>query len=270
MKKSHIVLLVVFLVIVLDQWLKIYIKTNFFLEDNIAIFGLEWARLHFTENEGMAFGITMAGEYGKLFLTLFRIIAVGFLGHFIYRLIQSNESTGLLISFTLILAGALGNVIDCVSYGVIFSESVRDFHGNGQLATFMPEAGGYAPLMYGKVVDMLYFPMVNTILPEWVPFWGGERFQFFQFIFNIADAAITTGVISILFFHRSFFKTESEEENKTEGSNDKVSSTVEATVGTVVAPLIHSNPEEAATTEEVTVEEAKSETQKQQDLSEEE
>jgi len=210
MKKSHVVILITLLVLILDQWVKIYVKTHFIIEESVDIFGQSWAQIHFTENEGMAFGITLAGDYGKLFLSLFRILAVAFLGHFIYRLIKAGESTGLLISFTLILAGAIGNVLDCVFYGAIFSMS-----GPHSPAVMFPEAGGYAPYLYGKVVDMLYFPMVDTRLPDWVPFWGGERFQFFRFIFNIADAAITTGVISILLFHRKFFRQESLTEEKT-------------------------------------------------------
>ncbi|MEM9820853.1 MAG: lipoprotein signal peptidase [Bacteroidota bacterium] len=231
MKKSHIVILVALLVLILDQWLKIYVKTHFTIEEWIDIFGQSWAKIHFTENEGMAFGITLAGDYGKLFLSLFRIFAVAFLGHFIYRLIKMGESTGLLISFTLILAGAIGNVIDCVFYGVIFSASGP--HGP---AIMFPETGGYAPLLYGKVVDMLYFPMVDTRLPEWVPFWGGDRFQFFRFIFNIADSAITVGVISILIFHRKFFKQEAIQAAETKAATIEAQDTVTATSTATESP----------------------------------
>lgn len=167
------------------------------------ILGLSWARLHFVENEGMAFGISLGGNAGKLALSLFRIIAVVFLIYIIRTLIKAKESRGLLICFGLILAGAIGNILDSAFYGLMFSES--RYHGG--LAQMFPEGGGYAPFLFGKVVDMLYFPMINTYLPEWVPLWGGERFQFFKPVFNIADAAISTGVISLILFHRKFLRT---------------------------------------------------------------
>jgi len=176
--------------------------------------GLEWAKIHFVENEGMAFGITFGGSAGKLFLSLFRIVMVGFLGYMINKLIKEGESMGLLISFALIIAGAIGNIIDSVFYGVIFSES--GYHL--PKAVFMPEDGGYAPMLFGKVVDMFYFPMVDTILPDWVPFWGGESFRFFKPVFNVADSAISIGVVSILIFHRKFFK--GEEKKKEEASTE--------------------------------------------------
>jgi len=177
--------------------------------------GLEWAKIHFVENEGMAFGITFGGSAGKLFLSLFRIVMVGFLGYMINKLIKEGESMGLLISFALIIAGAIGNIIDSVFYGVIFSES--GYHL--PKAVLMPEDGGYAPMLFGKVVDMFYFPMVDTILPDWVPFWGGESFRFFKPVFNVADSAISIGVVSILIFHRKFFKGE---EKKKEGASTEV------------------------------------------------
>ena len=183
--------------------------------------GLEWAKIHFVENEGMAFGITFGGSAGKLFLSLFRIVMVGFLGYMINKLIKEGESMGLLISFALIIAGAIGNIIDSVFYGVIFSES--GYHL--PKAVFMPEDGGYAPMLFGKVVDMFYFPMVDTILPDWVPFWGGESFRFFKPVFNVADSAISIGVVSILIFHRKFFKGE---EKKKEGASTEVGQAIGA------------------------------------------
>jgi len=169
------------------------------------MFGLSWAKIHFIENEGMAFGLTFGGEMGKLALSLFRLIMVSFLGYMIIQLIRAKESIGLLICFALIIAGALGNIIDSALYGVIFSES-----DIGRVAELFPEEGGYGKFLHGKVVDMLYFPMINTNFPEWFPIWGGERFQFFRPVFNIADASISTGVISILVFHRKFFQKEEE------------------------------------------------------------
>ena len=163
------------------------------------IFGFEWARIHFVENNGMAFGLEFGGSAGKLFLSIFRIIAVAFLAYYIRELIKMRASFGLLVCFGLILAGALGNIIDSAFYGLIFSE------GYHQVATMFPEEGGYAPFLYGRVVDMLYFPMFRGTFPESFPFWGGEPFLFFRPVFNIADTSITIGVISLLLFYRSFF-----------------------------------------------------------------
>ena len=204
MKRSTAVILVILVVLILDQWLKIYIKTTFEYGQGFDILGLSWAKIHFVENEGMAFGITFGEPYGKLILSLFRIIMVGFLIYIIRNLIQAKESFGLLISFALIIAGALGNIVDSAFYGMIFSESPR-FHGG--VAEMFPEGGGYSSFLHGKVVDMFYFPLIKTTLPDWFPFWAGERFEFFRPVFNIADTAISTGVISILLFHRRFFKS---------------------------------------------------------------
>lgn len=187
--------------------------------------GLSWAKIHFVENEGMAFGITFGGKAGKLFLSVFRIIMVGVLAYMIKKLIEAGESLGLLISFALIIAGALGNIIDSAFYGMFFTES--KYHGPP--AEFLPGGGGYAPFLFGHVVDMFYFPLVDTVLPDWVPFWGGESFRFFKPVFNIADAAISVGVVSILLFHRSFFK-----ETKKEEKPDENLSFTEGTVATDV------------------------------------
>lgn len=190
------------LVIIIDQTLKIWVKLNFNYGEEVLILGLRWARLHFVENEGMAFGITFGGDKGKIFLSVFRILAVSFIGYLIYRLLKNGESFSLLASITLIFAGAMGNIIDSTFYGLIFSDSPYF----GPTADIFPEEGGYAPILMGKVVDMLYFPIIDTNWPEWIPLIGGDRFQFFRPVFNIADAAITTGVISIILFHRSFFQ----------------------------------------------------------------
>lgn len=169
--------------------------------------GFSWAKIHFIENEGMAFGLTFGGETGKLILSLFRLVMVSFLCYMIAQLIKAKESIGLLICFALIIAGALGNIIDSAVYGIIFSES-----DISQTAVLFPEDGGYGKFLHGKVVDMLYFPLVNSTWPEWFPFWGGSSFQFFRPVFNIADASISTGVISILLFHRKFFQKEEDED----------------------------------------------------------
>lgn len=206
MRRSSIVILIILVVVILDQWLKYHIKTNYTIGSGYDLFGLSWAKIHFIENEGMAFGLTFGGETGKLILSLFRLIMVSFLCYMISQLIKSKESIGLLICFALIIAGALGNIIDSAFYGVIFSES-----DIGQTAVLFPEGGGYSKFLHGRVVDMLYFPLVDSFFPEWFPFWGGERFQFFRPVFNIADASISTGVISILVFHRKFFQREEDD-----------------------------------------------------------
>lgn len=216
MKKSLKIALIVIGVLIVDQWLKIWIKTNLAYGEEIQILGQSWALIHFVENEGMAFGITLGGDYGKLALSLFRIAAVCFLIYYLRLLLRSKVSFGLIASFSLILAGAIGNIIDSAFYGLIFSQS--PYHGG--VATMFPEGGGYAGFLHGKVVDMFYFPMFEGFFPEWVPLWGGEHFQFFRPVFNVADAAITTGVLSLLIFFRSFFSSQADEV-LTESGDDK-------------------------------------------------
>lgn len=185
--------------LIADQWLKIYIKTNFLRSEEVSVIG-DWFRLHFTENPGMAFGLVLGGKAGKIALTVFRIIASAAIIYYLGTLIKEGARLGLIVLVSLVLAGALGNIIDSLFYGLIFNESTHH-----QVASFMPEGGGYAPFMMGKVVDMFYFPVVDTFLPEWVPFVGGDRFEFFRPVFNIADAAISTGVAIIIAFRRKLF-----------------------------------------------------------------
>ncbi len=201
MKRSHLVILIVLITLIIDQAIKIWVKTNMHYGEDILIFGMDWARFHFVENKGMAFGITFWGDFGKLILSLFRLVAIGGLIYYIKILMEQLPPKGLIISFALILAGAIGNILDSAFYGLIFSES---YHG-APLATFFPPEGGYESFLYGRVVDMFYFPMVNTYLPEWLPLWGGKPFQFFRPVFNFADSAIFVGVLNLLLFHRSFF-----------------------------------------------------------------
>lgn len=210
--RTSVAWLVILAILVIDQALKIYIKTNIEYGYGFDILGLSWAKIHFIENKGMAFGITFGGEIGKYALSIFRIIMVGFLVYLLTRMIKAKESWGLVISFSMIVAGAIGNILDSIFYGLIFSES--NYHGG--LAHFVPFGTGYAPVLQGSVVDMFYFPLIDTILPTWVPFLGGERFEFFRPVFNVADSAISVGVFFILFFYRRLFFGDKKEEQKTE------------------------------------------------------
>ena len=194
LKKSIVIIILILLV---DQISKVYIKTHFKLGESITV--LEWFRIAFVENEGMAWGAKIPGQYGKLTLTLFRLVAIVGIGYWLWDSIKTKSSKILIISVTLIFAGALGNIIDSVFYGVIFNDS------SGQLASMFPEGGGYATVFYGKVVDMLYFPIWEGFLPEWIPFYGGKYFTFFDPVFNIADMAISTGFGLIIVFNKKAF-----------------------------------------------------------------
>lgn len=197
LKKASLIILVVLLI---DQISKFYIKTNFVLGEEIGVF--DWFRILFVENEGMAWGAKIPGEYGKLLLTSFRLVAIVGIAYWLWDSVRKNGSTVLIVAISLIFAGAFGNIIDSVFYGVVFE------HSYGQVATFMPEDGGYGTLLHGKVVDMLYFPIWSGYLPEWIPFWGGNYFTFFEPVFNIADSAITLGVILLLIFNKKAFPSE--------------------------------------------------------------
>lgn len=208
--RSILCIFTVLLVLVLDQWLKIWVKTHMVYGEEIKMLGLNWARLHFVENEGMAFGISLGGNTGKLLLSLFRIVAIGFLVYILFRLIRSNEKKGLLICFSLILAGAIGNILDSAFFGLMFTES----YYQGSLAEWA-HGKGYAPFLFGRVVDMLYFPLIDVQkMPDWIPFMGGKPFQFFRPVFNISDTAISTGVIALIVFYRNFFKSADEKSIK--------------------------------------------------------
>ncbi|WP_418264318.1 lipoprotein signal peptidase [Flavobacterium faecale] len=193
--------LLIFLILMVDQVSKIYIKTNFILGEEVEVFN--WFKILFVENEGMAWGTRIPGEYGKLFLTVFRIFAVGGIGYWLWDSVERKHSSNyLVVAIALIFAGALGNIIDSVFYGAIFDES------HSQLATIFAEQP-YGKYFHGKVVDMFYFPFWHGFLPEWLPIWGGREFTFFNAIFNIADVAISTGVgILIVFNKKAFHKEE--------------------------------------------------------------
>jgi signal peptidase II len=190
---------IIVLILLIDQISKIYIKTNFTIGESVEVFG--WFKILFVENKGMAWGVELPGSYGKLFLTLFRLFAITAIGYWLYDAVKKKSSKILIVAIALIFAGAFGNIIDSVFYGLIFSKSVY----NGEVAAFMPEAGGYAPVFHGHVVDMLYFPMIDTTWPEWVPWLGGDRLSFFDPVFNIADSAITVGVLLLLIFNKRAF-----------------------------------------------------------------
>jgi signal peptidase II len=189
---------IILITLFLDQALKIWVKTHMYLGQEYQI--LDWFYIHFTENNGMAFGMEFGGDWGKFTLSLFRIVFVGFIASYLLKLIRKNADKILITSLSLILAGAIGNILDGAFYGMLFSES---YH---QLASFLPEGGGYAPLFFGRVVDMFYFPMFKGYLPEWIPFWGGDYFVFFRPVFNIADAAISVGVGIMVLFQKRVMK----------------------------------------------------------------
>jgi len=193
-------IVVTFIVLLADQWSKIWVKLNMYLGQEFPVFG-DWFYIHFIENRGMAFGMEFGGDMGKLALSLFRIVAVFVIGYFLFSL-PKKAPVGLKVSGALIFAGAIGNILDSIFYGVIFNESFN------QLATFMPDGGGYASFLHGRVVDMFWFPLMEGNFPEWLPFWGGEHFLFFRPVFNVADAAISIGIALIFLFNKRFFNKE--------------------------------------------------------------
>ena len=189
-------LFIVIAIIFLDQFIKFYVKTHFYYGEEVKVAG-SWFRLHFIENEGMAFGMKISeAAIGKVILTVFRLVAVVFGFYLLKRLVDKGYTRGAIICGSLILAGALGNLIDSMFYGMIFTES--SYH----LANVAHLGKGYGKFLYGRVVDMMYFPIVSVKMPSWVPFVGGTDFVFFEPVFNIADAAISVGVLTLVFFQK--------------------------------------------------------------------
>lgn len=201
LNKGSLSAFIVIAVLVIDQIIKIWVKTNMYWHESFKI--TDWFYIYFTENNGMAFGMEI---FNKFFLTGFRIVAAIAITWLLIQYVKKNYKTGFLICVSLILAGAIGNIIDCVFYGEIFSESTHS-----SLATFVPIGEGYSDWFYGKVVDMFYFPIIDTHWPEWMPFVGGEHFIFFSPIFNFADASISCGIIAIILFYGKYLSNIMEE-----------------------------------------------------------
>lgn len=193
LSRGYLALIIILAVIIIDQVVKIWVKTHFYLGESLEV--TSWFQIHFIENNGMAFGWELGS---KLLLTLFRLVLTALLIVYMWKLRNRPAvKTGYMVCLSLITAGAIGNIIDCAFYGLVFNNPMPP-----ETATLFPDGGGYGTLLHGKVVDMLYFPLVSWYWPDWMPWVGGERFEFFQPVFNIADAAISTGIIALLLFYR--------------------------------------------------------------------
>jgi signal peptidase II len=213
MSKSLKCILIIVVILIIDQVVKVIVKTNMTLYEQNPVFG-NWFIIHFVENKGMAFGMNLPGNYGKIMLSLFRLVAIVAIAFYLRHLIKLKAHSGLLITMSLILAGAIGNMIDSAFYGMIFSES-NPF----ETAVAFPEGGGYERFLHGKVVDMFYFPVLNGVYPDWIPRIGGQSFTFFRPVFNIADASISVAVFILLFRQKKYFEFMHELEEKEEKSD---------------------------------------------------
>ena len=207
---GKLALILIFVLLVIDQVIKIEVKTSMCLHESIPI--TNWFEITFIENKGMAYGMTFIN---KIILTIFRVVVVTIISFYIYEEIKKKRRTGYILCLSLIIAGAAGNIFDCLFYGLIFSESLPY-----SISTFVPFGDGYAPFLQGRVVDMFYFPIIDTHLPNWIPFWGGDHFVFFSPVFNFADACISIGVVFIFLFYRkelstiSFSKKQNDKKNE--------------------------------------------------------
>lgn len=203
LSKGTLISILVILLLVVDQAIKFAVKLNMTIGESIPVFG-SWFQICFIENNGMAFGMQFGGSVGKLALSLFRVVLIGAIIVYLRKLLKrDNTPAGVLVGLSLVLVGAIGNVLDCLFYGEIFSQSTYT-----QVAELFPPDGGYTGFLYGKVVDMFYFPIIDTTWPDWVPYYGGKEFIFFRPIFNFADACISVSVIYMLLFQRKFFAEE--------------------------------------------------------------
>jgi len=209
--KLRYAILIIAAIIIADQVLKIWIKTSFPVGHVTNVLGISWFQLYFIENPGMAWGMELGGDWGKMALTLFRLAAVIFGTWYLVRIVRKRYTRGFIVCASMIYAGALGNLIDSLFYGMVFSASDRY-----TVATAFPPDGGYAGFLHGHVVDMLYFPIVQSRFPDWIPFIGGNDFEFFSPIFNIADASISIGVITLLLFQKRFVKRYDEDQEQTQ------------------------------------------------------
>jgi signal peptidase II len=214
LKKYNLPILTVLIVLLIDQSLKLYIKSTYPIGEVFRF--TDWCRITFTENPGMAWGLEFGGSYGKILLSVFRIVAVIAGAFYIRKIVNDKEHKGFVFCVSLILAGALGNILDSAFYGLMFGESTEY-----QIAEFLPAEGGYTSFLKGQVVDMFYFPIWEGFLPSWIPIWGGKHFEFFNAIFNFADMAISFGVGIILVFQSKFFKESSSVQNTENTTNSE-------------------------------------------------
>jgi signal peptidase II len=212
-------ILIIILILLLDQALKIWIKTHMMLGEEIVVFK-NWFIIHFVENNGMAFGFEFGNSTGKYLLSIFRLLAVGAIGWYLSTLWKRKVPFGLIVSFSLIMAGAIGNILDSAYFGLIFEDSY------GKVSAIFPPGGGYAPFLQGRVVDMFYFPLISGHYPAWFPMVGGQDFIFFRPVFNLADSSITVGIFIILIFYRHFFDKKEEVETNDSTNELKNKATV--------------------------------------------
>lgn len=214
-RKYWVCFSIIAVILLVDQAVKLWIKTHLAIGDEISLIG-DWCKIHFVENEGMAFGFSFGGTFGKLLLSLIRLAASVFIIILLNRLIKKNAGWVMLVSLSLIFVGAVGNLVDCCFYGTCFSESTFE-----QVAVLFPEGGGYGKFLFGKVVDMFYFPLCEWTWPSWMPWLGGRHAEFFNAIFNVADAAICVGVTGLVIDQLFFAKSDDKVDEDSESLNEQ-------------------------------------------------